>query len=257
MCAGDRLYIQSVCSLCFSLFLSLSLSNTHTPAVYTLTRTRAHTHTRETFANATMEFSLGPAAAVADLAEASLPRPLAGGARVLDLACSTGVYGATIAMRSPSVNVTFLDQANVIPTTRKWVEHFGVASQATFLQGSAFEILPRLPPRSFDLIVVSQFLHHFDPPTNVQIMKNVAVALSERGAVIINDFVRAPGVYTPWKNPQPFQFDFVMLSTTERGGTYSLDQLGEIMEQAGLTIYGSKGLFPLPNTLVVGGPRRS
>jgi hypothetical protein len=42
----------------------------------------------------------------------------------------------------------------VLPHTRKWAKHFGVEAQASYLQGSAFEV--PLPDAGYDVIIVSQ-----------------------------------------------------------------------------------------------------
>jgi hypothetical protein len=65
-----------------------------------------------TFANSTVEFSLTPAAALADLVVAKLGRTSLDGLRVLDVACGTGTYGFVFAQKHAGVSVTELDQVS-------------------------------------------------------------------------------------------------------------------------------------------------
>ena len=50
---------------------------------------------------------------------------------------------------------------------------------------------------------------------------------------------------------QPFQFNLLMLLTTERGRTFTLAQVGAMLERAGLRPAASGGNFPMPNSCVL------
>ena len=108
-----------------------------------------------------------------------------------------------------------------------------------------------LPPAAFDAILVSHFAHHFDMPTNVRILTRLAAALAPGGVLVLNDFVRDSGLYTPWKHPQPVQFSFTMLLTTEEGNTYSVEEYREMIDLSGMKLLTSQGNFPLPNSYII------
>jgi ubiquinone/menaquinone biosynthesis C-methylase UbiE len=201
-----------------------------------------------TFARDTVEFSVNPANALADLVLSSLSKKT-GPIEVLDVACGTGTYGFILAQRHDGIRVTSLDQQNVISHTRKWAQHFGVADRVSYIEGSIFNV--SLPSAAYGMILVPHFIHHFDSTTNVVILKKLAASLTPGGQLVINDFIRAEGAYSPWKNPMPFQFDFSMLISTEKGQTYSVREVAELLDEAGLRLTKSSGNFPLPNTYIV------
>ena len=63
-----------------------------------------------------------------------------------------------------------------------------------------------------------QFLHHFDADVCVALLRRLRGALRPGGLLAVNDFLRAADAYGPWTaDPQPFQFNYLMLLTTERG----------------------------------------
>ena len=63
-----------------------------------------------------------------------------------------------------------------------------------------------------------QFLHHFDPDACVALLRRLRGALRPGGLLAVNEFLRAADHYGPWTaDQQPFQFNYVMLLSTERG----------------------------------------
>lgn len=203
-------------------------------------------------ADATVEASIAPANALATLLESQLGHARMNRANVLDLACGAGLYGFTLALRNDGVNVTVLDQSNVIAKTRKWALEFGVASRVKFVEGSVFEMEP--PENAYDAIIVSHFLQNFDYATNVKILKTLAPSLKPNGLLVVHDYVRASGLYSPWTTSQatPLQQNFMLLLSTERGRTYTAEQLAAVFDDAGLFVIGMEEEYPLDSTFIYG-----
>jgi Dimerisation domain/Lysine methyltransferase len=55
--------------------------------------------------------------------------------RVLDLASGSGIWGIVLAQKSPRVQVTAVDWAGMIPTTKRITEKFGVCDRFKFIEG--------------------------------------------------------------------------------------------------------------------------
>ncbi|HZW33308.1 MAG TPA: hypothetical protein VFF52_21500, partial [Isosphaeraceae bacterium] len=77
--------------------------------------------------------------------------------------------------------------------------------------GSAFDVAWGGP---YDLVLLTNFLHHFDQPTRAQVAAQAHAALAPGGRALTRDFMPEPDRITP---PSTASFAPVMLATTARG----------------------------------------
>ncbi|HEU4424954.1 MAG TPA: class I SAM-dependent methyltransferase [Pilimelia sp.] len=109
------------------------------------------------------------------------------GAAVLDVGTGPGVLLVDLATRRPDLRVTGVDlSADMITAATRNLERFGERAHA--LVGDVTS-LP-FPDRSFDLIVSSLSLHHWDHPEAA--VPELARVLRPGGQVYIYDFPFAP-----------------------------------------------------------------
>src|SRR5438552_14075552 len=59
--------------------------------------------------------------------------------RVLDLASGSGIWGIVLAQKSPRVQVTAVDWAGMIPTTKRITQKFGVGNRFKFIEGDLMD----------------------------------------------------------------------------------------------------------------------
>ena len=200
------------------------------------------------FADASWDFSKGPAESLAaflkDILNEKSPQ------EVLDVACGSGVYGAHVALLYPDARVTALDTEDVLANTRRLIPS-SLQSRFSFLPGSALSA--PLPPNTFDVILVSNFVHVFDFETNIKLIDRLATSLKPQGIILINDFLRHD-YNTPFSplfhDPRPLEFDFTMLYSTPRGRTYSLPDLDRLFQANNLERTNLKTNFPFPMTFI-------
>mmetsp|Transcript_19740 Transcript_19740/g.63483 ORF Transcript_19740/g.63483 Transcript_19740/m.63483 type:complete len:400 (+) Transcript_19740:258-1457(+) len=169
---------------------------------------------------------------------------------VLDVACGSGVYGALMSQKFPKAKVTFMDQHVVIPTTKKILEDHGAnGTRFSFTTGSAFDA--PLPARKFDLVLVSNFIHLFEPKTAASLLLRFKTALTDDGIMLVNDLIRHDkATVSLFDDFAPVEFDFNMLTTTAKGQTYSIPELDDVLKNAGLKRVAVKRNFPFPFTFV-------
>src|SRR5699024_5412262 len=106
---------------------------------------------------------------------------------VLDVACGHGVYGFTMAERYPQARVWGLDWPNVIEVAARHAEELHVSERTRFIAGDMFEA-PLGGP--YDLVTVTNVLHHFSEERATQLLSRVAGALKPGGRVAIVGFTR-------------------------------------------------------------------
>lgn len=197
----------------------------------------------ETFARSSAALAFPAATALAEqLAPfvANRDKPF----RVLDVAAGSGIYGYTF-LRSPNVDVTFVDWPNVLPETRAWGERLGAdLSRAHFIPGDVFDADLG---GTYDLVLASHLYHHFDRKTCQTLTRRLAGALAPNGRLAVHDFVAGPGV----ENPGATMFSLVMLVWTRTGQAYAEADYAAWMAAAGLAQPRAHPLPGMPTTWLV------
>jgi 2-polyprenyl-3-methyl-5-hydroxy-6-metoxy-1,4-benzoquinol methylase len=143
--------------------------------------------------------------------------------KVLDIAAGHGIFGISVAKQNPATHVYAADWKNVLEVATKNAQAMGVADRYHVLPGSAFK---SDFGGGYDLVLIANFLHHFDPPTCTTFLRKVHAALIPGGRVAIAEFVPNPDRVTA-------AFSVMMLATTPSGDAYTLAELESITRNAG------------------------
>ena len=164
--------------------------------------------------------------------------------KVLDIAAGPGAYGIEIAKLNPQAQ-----------DLRPGLEERAGAFDRTRAAGGRGGSLPYAFPaalstwisaRGYDLILLPNFLHHFDHATNVKLLKKVRAALKPGGRVATVEFVPNDDRITP---PMAAAFSMMMLGSTEGGDAYTFKELDAMFRDAG---FGESAAQPLgPQTLIL------
>jgi ubiquinone/menaquinone biosynthesis C-methylase UbiE len=168
-------------------------------------------------------------------------RPL----RVLDVAAGHGLFGIAFARHYPYAHVTALDWPNVLAVATENARAAGVADRHTLLPGSAFEVDWGGP---YDLVLLTNFLHHFDVPTCERLATKAFAALAPGGQCITLEFVPEPDRVSP---PPTAGFALTMLATTAAGDAYTFAEYEQIFAKAGFARSEFHALPPTTQQAVV------
>jgi 2-polyprenyl-3-methyl-5-hydroxy-6-metoxy-1,4-benzoquinol methylase len=187
------------------------------------------------FARAMAPLMQLPARLLADLVGGDARQPL----RVLDVAAGHGLFGITLAERYPQSHITALDWPNVLAVAADNARRAGVAERHTLRPGSAFEIDWGGP---YDIVLLTNFLHHFDLPTCEQLAAKAYAALAPGGRALTLDFIPEPDRITP---PSTAAFALTMLATTAHGEAYTFAEYRQFFSRAGFL---RSEFHPLPPT---------
>lgn len=164
---------------------------------------------------------------------------------VLDIAAGHGLFGIEIAIQNPHAHVTGLDWAPVLRVALENAKIAGVQDRYDMLPGSAFEVEFAGP---YDIILLTNFLHHFDKDTCISLLKKVRRSLKAGGTIATLEFVPNEDRVSP---PQPAAFAMAMLATTVAGDAYTFRDLADMHSHAGFSSVSSHPIPTSPHTIVM------
>jgi SAM-dependent methyltransferase len=171
-------------------------------------------------------------------------------AKILDVAAGHGLFGIHAALHNPAAEVTFQDWENVLEVARENVEKMGIAGRARFITGNFFEVELG---SGYDVVLLPNFLHHFNYETNVTLLQKVHAALRPGGLAAIIEFVPNDDRVSP---PDGALFAMRMLGTTPSGDAYTLAEFDAMLKDAGFRPGREHSLAPAPQQLILGSKPR-
>ena len=166
--------------------------------------------------------------------------------KVLDIAAGHGLFGIEIAKQNKHAHVTGLDWAPVLRVALRNAEKAGVHDRYNMLPGSAFDVEFGGP---YDAVLLTNFLHHFDKPTCVDLLKKVRSSLKPGGRAATLEFVPNEDRVSP---PMPAGFALTMLITTDSGDAYTYRELNAMYDEAGFKGVKAHPIPMSPHTIVMG-----
>jgi 2-polyprenyl-3-methyl-5-hydroxy-6-metoxy-1,4-benzoquinol methylase len=178
---------------------------------------------------------MAPAAeGIAGLVQAHNGSPM----KVLDLAAGHGLFGISIARHNPNAVVHAVDWPSVLEIAREHAMSAGVAERWHELEGSAFEVEFGT---GYDVVLITNFHHHFNRDTIETLMRKVHGALKPDGVVVTLEFVPNEDRVSP---REPATFAMIMLATTAEGDAYTFAEYDEMYRNSG---FSRNELFRLEN----------
>jgi SAM-dependent methyltransferase len=187
------------------------------------------------FARAMAPLARFPAERLAQLLGAGPAGPW----KVLDVAAGHGAYGIAVARHNPGAEVYALDWPNVLAVASENARAAGIAERHHLLPGSALEVEFGT---AYDLVLLTNFLHHFDPPTIDRLLRKVHAALKPGGRAVAVEFVPDENRVSP---PIAAAFGLVMLAGTPGGDAYTFAEYERMFRGAG---FADTQLHELPPT---------
>jgi 2-polyprenyl-3-methyl-5-hydroxy-6-metoxy-1,4-benzoquinol methylase len=188
------------------------------------------------FARAMVPMMALPSQLIAQLVDQTKDKKL----RVLDIAAGHGFFGIAFAKQNPQVEVTAVDWPAVLEVAKENAANAGVSDRYHTNPGSAFEVDYGT---GFDVVLLTNFLHHFDKATCEMLLRKVHSALAPGGRAVALEFVPNDDRITP---PQAAAFAMQMLGGTPSGDAYTFAELQEMAANAG---FARSEMHELPPTI--------
>jgi ubiquinone/menaquinone biosynthesis C-methylase UbiE len=147
--------------------------------------------------------------------------------RVLDLASGSGIWGIVLAQKSPRVQVTAVDWAGMIPTTKRITQKFGVGDRFKFIEG---DLMEAGFGEGYDIATLGHILHSEGEDRSRKLLKKTSNALKSGGTIAIGEWLVNDERTEPLNG---LMFAVNMLVNTESGDTFSFNQIKRWLEEAG------------------------
>jgi ubiquinone/menaquinone biosynthesis C-methylase UbiE len=178
---------------------------------------------------------------LADLLGADAGRPW----KVLDVAAGHGLFGVAIAERSPQARVVALDWASVLTVAKENAARAGVSGRFQTIAGDAFAVDWG---SGYDLVLLTNILHHFDVAGCETLLRKAHRALAPGGRAVALEFVPDESRTKP---PDAATFALVMLAMTPRGDAYTFAEYERMCRNAGFARAELQSLPPSPQQVVI------
>ena len=193
------------------------------------------------FARSMVPLMIPPAEGIAGLVKASQGRPM----KVLDLAAGHGIFGITIARHNPNAHIHAVDWAPVLEIAREHATAAGVSDRWHAIEGSAFEVEFGT---DYDVVLITNFHHHFAPSTIETLMRKVHGSLKPEGLAVTLEFVPNDDRVSP---PDSATFSLMMLGTTEEGDAYTFAEYQTMYQNSGFAHNQLHRLENSPESVIV------
>jgi SAM-dependent methyltransferase len=187
------------------------------------------------FARAMAPMMMMPSQLIPQLVDPNPERKL----KILDIAAGHGLFGIAFAKNNPQAEIHAVDWKAVLEVAKENAQKAGVADRYHTIEGSAFDVEFG---SGYDLVLITNFLHHFDPPTNETLLRKVHAALADGGRAVTLEFVPNDDRVTPVESAG---FSMVMLAGTPNGDAYTFAELERMFANAG---FSRSAIHPLPPT---------
>ncbi|MBL8177947.1 MAG: class I SAM-dependent methyltransferase [Bryobacterales bacterium] len=149
--------------------------------------------------------------------------------KVLDIAAGHGIFGIAVAQKFAGAQVTALDWAPVLAVATRNAAKFGVADRYRTTAGNVFETDLG---SGYDVVLVTNFFHHFDVQTCRHLAARIYEALAPNGRMVTLEFAPNEDRVSP---PELARFALTMLATTAHGDAYTFAEYDLMFRQAGFT----------------------
>ncbi len=161
---------------------------------------------------------------------------------LLDLGGGPGTFTVHFLKENPNLTATIFDVPPTLKVTRKLVQDAGFLDRVTFIEGDFNRDLIK---GTFDVCFLSHIIHGQGEDQNEALFRKIFALLNSKGELIVQDFF----LNSDRKSPQfATLFALHMLVGTDKGRTYSFDEVERWMSLAGFTRI-SRSALKLPRSI--------
>jgi SAM-dependent methyltransferase len=169
-----------------------------------------------------------------------------GATRMLDIGGSHGYWSVALCRRHDGLSAVILDLPEAVEQAAPILAAENMGDRVVHRAGDALN--DDLGEAEYDLVLVSQLVHHFTEVQNRELAKRIARALKPDGVHAIFDAIR-PG--TPKQAGQTGALLEFYFALTSQSGTWSVEEMADWQRGAGLKTRRPTGMRTAPGTGIV------
>jgi SAM-dependent methyltransferase len=173
-----------------------------------------------------------------------LPMPR-GATTLLDIGGSHGYYSVALCRRHAGLTATILDLPEAVAAARPILAKENMGDRMVFRAENA--VAANLGNEQWDVVFMSQFLHHLDADTSRQLLSRVARSLRPGGVAAIVEVIRPDKPSTAGQTGALLDLFFAVTSLS---GTSSIAELTAWQREAGLVPAKPIWLRTLPGAAI-------
>lgn len=164
---------------------------------------------------------------------------------VLDIGGGSGVFSIGFVDAKKDIRATVFDLPQVTTLTKKYIAQAGLSHAIDTKEG---DYMKTDFGSGYDLILLSAIIHINSYSENRDLISRCAKALNKDGLLVVQDYIMSEDRTTPEKGTI---FSLHMLVSTEKGDTYTYQEVNEWMQAAGIQNIHQKNTS-FGNSLVIG-----
>ncbi len=104
--------------------------------------------------------------------------------RVLDVAGGHGLFSIILCQHNPNLRATIIERPAALEVAAEYVAEYGMEDRIDLIAGDLWDVEWG---HKFDVVLLFNLLHHFDPVTNARLLRKSSTALASGGCVAILD----------------------------------------------------------------------
>ncbi len=171
--------------------------------------------------------------------------------RMLDIGGSHGYYSVALCRRFAQLTATILDLPEAIAESAPILAAEQMGGRVRHQPGDALST--DLGEDIYDVILVSNLVHHFTAEQNRDLVLRCARALVPGGMLVIQDLIRPASPSSGDQTGQVLNLFFALTSTS---GTWSIPEIRQWLQAAGLTVRRPVTLRSVPGAAQLVGVSR-
>jgi predicted O-methyltransferase YrrM len=171
--------------------------------------------------------------------------------RMLDIGGAHGFYSVALCRKYSNLTAAILDLPEAIAQAAPILAAEGMGDRVQHLAGDA--LTHDLGENSYQLILLSNLVHHFSEAQNRDLAIRAARALAPGGLLVIQDLIRPA---SPNSGDQAGQVLNLFFALTSTSGTWSIPEIQDWLRSAGLAVRRPWYLRSVPGAAQVVGVKR-